>query len=212
MNGKETALLSAYTKDERLREFAAALVKEGWDILASSGTKKFLDGHDIPSTDVADLVGEPILGHRVVTLDRKIYAGILARRGNPDDMAELERIGAPLIRLVYVSLYPLAEELTNPAMNFDSVVEKTDIGGPTLLRAAAKSGGYVVSSPEQFETVIDFIKSSPLTTPTGIVATRRFISTLAAAAEDMVSAYAALSAKFHQSVADGEFPHQWRRT
>ena len=75
----KTALLSAYHKTDELVDFARALKEHGWDILASSGTKKFLDERKIESTDVATIIGKPILGHRVVTLSREIHAGILAR-------------------------------------------------------------------------------------------------------------------------------------
>jgi phosphoribosylaminoimidazolecarboxamide formyltransferase / IMP cyclohydrolase len=199
------ALLSAYNKDVALRDFAEDLVGEGWKLLASSGTKKFLDQHGIPSDDVADMVGEPMLGHRVVTLDRKIYAALLARLDNKEDLVELRRIGVEPISLVYVDLYPLAAELENPKRTFDSIIEKTDIGGPTLLRAAAKGRRFVVSSPEQFQRVLAVMQSedpNPIRRAKFMTA---FLSGLAAEAETKVAEYAALSAKFHQTVADGNF-------
>lgn len=197
-----TALLSAFKKDDDLRDFARALVGFGWDILASSGTKKFLDQYDIPSIDVGSIVGEPILGHRVVTLDRRIYAALLARKFNADDAAELDRIGMRMIDLVYVDLYPLADELAKSDCTFDSVIEKTDIGGPTLLRAAAKGRRLTLCKPSQFENVLGVIGSPAVHRDAQFM--HKFLSNLAADAEETVAEYATLSANFHRSVGDGE--------
>jgi phosphoribosylaminoimidazolecarboxamide formyltransferase/IMP cyclohydrolase len=212
MSSPQIALLSAYHKDDRLRDFAKSLIGLGWKLLASSGTKKFLDQNDVPSTDIADLVGPPILGHRVVTLDRKVYAAILARADNPDDMAELKRIGVEPISLVYVDLYPLEEELRSENCTIASILEKTDIGGPTLLRAAAKGRLYVVSNPNQFENVLNFMRSPGDPNPfRAHKFVNGFFSHLALAAEETVARYAELSAEFHRSVADGDFPRALRR-
>src|SRR5579884_603882 len=129
----KVALFSAYQKSDTLADLARALHERGWEILASAGTKAFLDAKSIPSTDVSTIVGEPILGHRVVTLSREIHAGLLAR---VEDQSELDRLGIKRIDLVYVDLYPLTEEIAKPDATEASVIEKTDIGGPTLLRAA----------------------------------------------------------------------------
>src|SRR4051812_44091530 len=115
------ALLSAYHKDERLADFARTLSAFGWEILASAGTKKFLDERGIASTDVATIVGQPILGHRVVTLSREIHAGLLARK---EDEAELKRLGIRRIDLVYVDLYSLENEIVNSTATEESVLEK----------------------------------------------------------------------------------------
>jgi phosphoribosylaminoimidazolecarboxamide formyltransferase / IMP cyclohydrolase len=207
-----TALLSSYQKDEHLCHFAVQLVQLGWTLLASSGTKKFLDTHKVPSADIGDIVGPPILGHRVVTLDRKIYAAILARSNNPADMLELQRIGMEPINLVCVSLYPLVDELAKPDCTYESVVDMIDIGGPTLLRAAAKSGCYVVSSPTQFGRVLQTIGTSSDSNPFRQAKfMRQFLAGLAAEAELKVAKYTALSGAFYKSVADGDFPHKWHR-
>jgi phosphoribosylaminoimidazolecarboxamide formyltransferase/IMP cyclohydrolase len=198
-----TALLAAYTKDEKLLEFARDLREQGWDILASAGTAKFLNGSGsgFLAKDVAKIVGQPILGHRVVTLDRKIYAAILARPDVEEDMQELVRIGVPPIGLVYVSLYPLEEELQSPNRTFASVIEKTDIGGPTLLRAAAKGNCIVVSSPDQFSATLSFLRTPP-SYPT---LQQRFIAKLAGEAERVVEKYCRSSAEFYEQVALGTF-------
>jgi phosphoribosylaminoimidazolecarboxamide formyltransferase/IMP cyclohydrolase len=150
------ALLSVYDKSG-IEHFARALVGGGWRIYASGGTAKTLAAAGIPTTDVADLVGgSAILGHRVVTLSREIHAGLLARPV-PEDLAELDELGVPFIDLVCVDLYPLAEEIARPGSTPDSVIEKTDIGGPTMLRSAAKGRRIVISLPEQRAEVLRWL-------------------------------------------------------
>ena len=132
----KTALISVYDK-EGIVEFAKDLIKLDFQILASGGTAKILSDARIRAVDVASLVGDPILGHRVVTLSREIHAGLLARDCE-EDRKELERLKFPWIDLVCVDLYPLTEEIgkigkseVGSAEARDRVIEKTDIGGPT---------------------------------------------------------------------------------
>ena len=180
----KTALFSAYRKTEALADFANHLGTRGWRILASAGTKKFLDEKWIESTDVATIVGAPILGHRVVTLSREIHAGLLAR---PEDDPELERLGIPRIDLVYVDLYPLEEEIQKPEATEESVIEKTDIGGPALLRSAAKGRRIALSNPAQFEDALNYID--------GEKEDKKYLAGLAAEAEAVVEKYAHASAQ-----------------
>lgn len=202
----KTALLTAFEKGPALVGFAKELTNLGWNLLASSGTKKFLDTYDITSYDVASLVGEPILGHKVVTLSREIYAAILADLDDEQEVAELKRIGVGSIDLVYVDLYPLAAELAKPDRTYESVIAKTDIGGPTLLRAAAKGRRLVLCKTSQFKPALDMIGQYPgqIIRPDRS-GPRMFLSWLAAEAEETVAGYAKLSADFHRSVADGNF-------
>jgi phosphoribosylaminoimidazolecarboxamide formyltransferase/IMP cyclohydrolase len=186
----KTALLSAYQKTDDLAAFAGALKRHGWDILASSGTKKFLDEKGIASTDVATIVGKPILGHRIVTLSREIHAGILARTG---DQAELDNLGIRRIDLVYVDLYPLQEEIAKSDATEESVIEKTDIGGPTLLRAAAKARRIVLSEPAQFAKALEYIEAGK--------EDKKYLAELAAEAESLVASYASASADFCARIA-----------
>ncbi len=200
-----TALLSAYQKTDALADFARALKKRGWDLWASTGTTKFLAERGIEATDVASIVGAPILGHRVVTLSREIYAGLLARPSSPrasegkpedDDESELKRLGIPRIDLVYVDLYPLQEEIAKPGATEESVLEKTDIGGPTLLRAAAKGRRIVLSNPTQFTSALEYIDQFPEDRPRG----KKYLAGLAAEAESVVAAYATASAEFNREL------------
>lgn len=185
-----TALLSAYKKDAPLADFARALKQRGWEIFASAGTAKFLVGQGIEATDVATIVGAPILGHRVVTLSREIHAGLLAK---PEDEAELQRLGLRRIDLVYNDLYPLQEEIARAGATEESILEKTDIGGPTLLRAAAKGRRIVLSDPLQFQRAIDYIDTGK--------EDRKYLAGLAAEAESVVAAYASASAEFNRRLA-----------
>lgn len=195
----KVALLSAYTKDEALRAFAQNLIELGWEILASSGTKKFLDGHGIPSTDIASIVGPPILGHRVVTLSREVHAGILADLLNREHLAELRALGIKPISLVYVGFYPLEEELAKLQAGTSTpyeVVEKIDIGGPTLVRAAAKAGRIVLASPHLFQEVLEHLRQNPDNPFANVSTFNRF----AWLAEHLVHDYTGHTAAFYQSL------------
>lgn len=187
----KTALLASYTKDAPLLRLATTLSKSGWTLLGSAGTAKYLKENGLVCQDVADIVGPPILGHRVVTLARKVYAGLLA--ATKDDYAELDRLNVRPINLVYVTLYPLEETIKSGASQRD-ILEKTDIGGPTLLRAAAKGRRLTLSSPEQIPLVEAWINAGSPESEREQLTTK-----LAAAAERRVSEYVAASASYWES-------------
>lgn len=154
--GKKIALISVFHKGG-ITEFARQLLGMGWEILASGGTARHLQEAGLSVRDIATLVGEPILGHRVVTLSREIHAGLLAKE---EHRQELESRGIPWIDLVCVDLYPLQLEIARPGSTPESVTEMTDIGGPALLRSAAKGRRIVVCDPQDRQTVINEIKGS----------------------------------------------------
>ena len=184
-----TALLSVYDKDG-IVEFADELVTMGWQILASGGTAKFLEDGDIPVRDVAEIVGgRAILGHRVVTLSREIHAGLLAR---PEDRDELYQKGIPWIDLVCVDMYPLRDAITAPDATLLSVIESTDIGGPTLLRSAAKGNRIVVCKKSDRPIVIQWLRDGRPTEHT-------VINALAAKAERIVAEYCLDSARYRSN-------------
>lgn len=134
----KNALLASYHKDGRLTEFARRLAGLGWMLWGSAGTVRYLAEQGVSITDVATITGrEPILGHRVVTLDQRIHAGILYR-DQPADLAQIKELGAIPFGLVFVDLYPVQQAIAEGQPLAD-VVELIDIGGPTLLRAAAKA-------------------------------------------------------------------------
>ena len=196
------ALLSVYDKSG-IVEFAKELINLGFKLFASGGTAKTIKDAGIEVSDVADLVGgRAILGHRVVTLSREIYAGLLSR-DTKEDNEELYKLNIPRIDLVCVDLYPLEEEIEKWTLSEnadesaryiqaakDAIVEKTDIGGPTLLRAAAKGRRIVVCDASDRQKTIDWLKD-------GEPDKEQFLSDLAAKAEYSVANYALVSARYH---------------
>jgi phosphoribosylaminoimidazolecarboxamide formyltransferase/IMP cyclohydrolase len=147
------ALLSVFDKTG-IVEFAEALAAAGWDLISSGGTAKVLQDKGLTVTDVADLTGYPaMLGHRVVTLHPTVHAGILADLDDASHVADLETHNISPISLVVVNLYPFD---SNPS------IELIDIGGPTLVRGAAKNHAHVavVVRPSDYARVIDEIKST----------------------------------------------------
>jgi phosphoribosylaminoimidazolecarboxamide formyltransferase/IMP cyclohydrolase len=124
----------------------------------------------------------------VVTLSREVHAGLLAQPTKAD-LKELETLGIPFIDLVCVDLYPLAEEIAKPGATMESVIEKTDIGGPTMLRSAAKGRRIVVSQPKQRNQVLDWLKD-------GEPDSKNFLDKLAADAEAVIADYCLDSARY----------------
>ncbi len=185
----KTALISVYRK-EGIAEFARELKDLGWNILASGGTAKHLTEAGVEVTDVATLVGEPILGHRVVTLSREVHAGLLAKR-TPEHLAELEKHHISFIDLVCVDLYPLEEEIRKSGSTRNSVVEMTDIGGPAMLRAGAKGGRIVICDPTDRQRVIEWLRKNE-----NKYENDGFVQELAAKAEFVVARYGFVSASY----------------
>lgn len=150
-----TALISVHDKTN-LEPFARALTERGVEILSTGGTLEFLRSKGIAATSVSDYTGqEEILGGRVKTLHPKIFAGILARRDVPADMDTLKAQGIKPIDIVAVSLYPFEETIANPDVTLTEAIEQIDIGGVSLLRAAAKNHAavYVASHYTQYDTI-----------------------------------------------------------
>jgi len=180
----KTALLASFEKDAALLRLGKMLTGAGWSLMGSAGTAKYLNDNDVICRDVAEIVGAPILGHRVVTLSRELHAGLLSTDA---DAAELEKLGVPRIDLVYVTLYPL-EKVIADGGSAAEVIEKTDIGGPTLLRAAAKGGRIVLSSPTQLEEFETKLANGTFD--------EKYRISLAAAAERRVADYVSTSASY----------------
>jgi phosphoribosylaminoimidazolecarboxamide formyltransferase/IMP cyclohydrolase len=186
---ERSALLSVYDK-EGVAEFARELVKLGWKIYSSGGTAAELGRAKVDVNDVSQLVGEAILGHRVVTLSREIHAALLARPDVSSDREELNRLGVPLFDLVCVDLYPLELEVAKADATVESVIEQTDIGGPALLRSAAKGRRIVISQADQRDEVLQWLRQ-------GEPQPQAFRQALAARAEATVADYCLASARFH---------------
>lgn len=188
---QRVALLSVYDK-AGIQEFATQLTELGFKIIASGGTAKTLKNSGIEVMDVKDLVGgAAILNHRVVTLSREIHAGILAQIGR--DEAEMDELGLPIIDLVCVDMYPLQQavcEGKTPA----EILEMTDVGGPTMLHAAAKGRRIVVCDPADRKKVIEWLWA-------GEPDDDEFRQKLAAKAEQTVADYILTSAR---SISNGD--------
>ncbi|MFA6486427.1 MAG: hypothetical protein WCT40_03605 [Candidatus Magasanikbacteria bacterium] len=182
------ALLSVYNK-KGIVEFARELVGLGWTIWSSGGTENILRADNIPVVDVATIVGEPILGHRVVTLSRELHAALLSR-DTDEDHAELKRIGVERIDLVCCDLYPLQAEIARVGSTVQSVIEQTDIGGPTMIRSAAKGGRIVIADAGDRGRVIQWLKD-------GEQDSENFKRALTAKAEKIIAEYCLASAEFH---------------
>ena len=149
----KTALISVFDKTGVL-ELAEKLVKNNTEILSSGGTARYLKENNIDVTEISEYTGfNEIFDGRVKTLHPKIHAGILAR--GDSDAGELDKLGAKKIDLVVVNLYPFAEEVAKEDADESSIIEKIDIGGPAMLRAAAKNYHHtvVICRQEQYEQI-----------------------------------------------------------
>ena len=149
-------------------EFARSLSELGWEILSTSGTMKMLKEAGIPVVSVSDVTGFPeICDGRVKTLHPKIHGALLARRDMPDHMAQIAANGIEKIDLVCVNLYPFRETIAMPDVTMEDAVEHIDIGGPSMLRSAAKNWAAVtvVVNPGDYATVLAEIRATGDTTP-----------------------------------------------
>lgn len=184
-----TALISVYNKTGII-EFTRELISLDFKILASGGTARYLQDTGLPVEDVASLVGgSAILGHRVVTLSREVHAGLLAQ-DTPEDRSELKDLKIPFIDLVCSDLYPLEEEIASPNSTRESVIKKTDIGGPTMIRSGAKGGRITICDKEDRDKVLEWLKA-------GEPNRENFLNNLRAKAEAVISRYCAISAEYH---------------
>jgi phosphoribosylaminoimidazolecarboxamide formyltransferase/IMP cyclohydrolase len=151
-----TAILSVHNKTG-LIEFAKGLADLGWRLLASGGTAKLLRENDISVTEVAEYTKSPeILGGRVKTLHPAIHGGLLARP-TENDHGQLVALGWDYIDLVAVNLYPFEETIAKPDVTYADAIENIDIGGVTLIRAAAKNHERVtlVCDPSDYNAVLE---------------------------------------------------------
>lgn len=156
---QKRALLSVSDKSG-IEDFGRALVERGWEILSTGGTARALREAGVEVTNVSDVTRHPeMMDGRVKTLHPAIHAGLLARRDRPDDMAALEEQGYGPIDLVAVNLYPFRETVASGDVPVGDAMEKVDIGGPTMIRAAAKSHKdvWVVVDPTDYRAVLDAI-------------------------------------------------------
>jgi phosphoribosylaminoimidazolecarboxamide formyltransferase/IMP cyclohydrolase len=162
MTAIKQALISVSDKTGVL-DFAKSLHKLGVNILSTGGTAKLLADNGVPVTEVADYTGFPeMLDGRVKTLQPKIHGGILARRDLPEHMATLKQHNIPTIDLVVVNLYPFSATIAKPNCSFEDAIENIDIGGPAMVRSAAKNHAHVaiVTDAADYAVVLAEMKAN----------------------------------------------------
>ncbi|MCS7203222.1 MAG: bifunctional phosphoribosylaminoimidazolecarboxamide formyltransferase/IMP cyclohydrolase [Thermodesulfovibrio sp.] len=160
----KTALLSVSDK-RGIVQFAKELSELNIEIISTGGTAKLLKDFGIRVVEVSEYTGFPeIMGGRVKTLHPLIHGGILARRDNPEDLETMEKFSIKPIDIVTVNLYPFEETIKETNITLDEAIENIDIGGPTLLRAAAKNYKYVLVlvDPDDYQSVIEDIKKGEI--------------------------------------------------
>jgi phosphoribosylaminoimidazolecarboxamide formyltransferase / IMP cyclohydrolase len=222
------ALLSVSNKTG-LIDFAKQLVERfSFDIISSGGTAAALKEAGIAVTKVAEYTGAPeILGGRVKTLHPKIHGGILARKDLASDLADLEAQGIRGIDLVVVNLYPFSETIAKPGVSLAEAIEQIDIGGPAMIRAAAKNFAHltVLTNPHQYNNYLQALTDHGSAPPEFRQALALEAFTHTAAYDSAITAYLNTTAlpetflppagQLQQTLRYGENPHQpaaWYRT
>src|SRR5436309_11598305 len=157
------ALLSVSDKTG-IVHLGRGLAARGFELVAPGGTARALAEGGLAVTGVPALTGFPeMMDGRVKTLHPALHGGILARRDRPDDLAALDRHGIGLVDIVVVNLYPFVKAASDPATPFDALVEEIDVGGPSLVRAAAKNfrGVLVVVDPADYPRLLAALDGPP---------------------------------------------------
>ena len=221
MEMKKRALVSVSDKTG-IVGFCRRLSACGYEIVSTGGTAKALQEAGIPVVGISEITGFPeCLDGRVKTLHPAVHAGLLAMRSNPEHMAQLEALHINTIDIVAVNLYPFKQTIAKPGVTFAEAVENIDIGGPTMIRAAAKNyqDVAVVVDPKDYERVLSELEGEGITPETKkYLQYKVFAHT--AAYDSMISNYLAaeLGIRFPETVTFsyekaqdmryGENPHQ----
>ncbi|KAA0955110.1 bifunctional phosphoribosylaminoimidazolecarboxamide formyltransferase/IMP cyclohydrolase [Planococcus sp. ANT_H30] len=164
---KKRALLSVSDKSGIL-EFAQELEKMGYELLSTGGTKKFLEENGVAITAVDEVTKFPeILGGRVKTLHPLVHGGLLAKHDDAEHQSQMAENGISQIDIVCVNLYPFRETIVKPDVTVDDAIENIDIGGPTMLRSAAKNHAYVtvIVDAADYAEVLTELQNKQSTTP-----------------------------------------------
>ncbi len=162
---KKRALISVFDKTGVV-EFAKALVALDFEVVSTGGTLALLEKEQVPVTGITEITGFPeCLDGRVKTLHPVVHAGILAMRENPVHMTTLEDLGITTIDVVAINLYPFRETVSKPDCTLEDAIENIDIGGPTMLRAAAKNHPdvLVAVSPLDYARIISGLQQGDIT-------------------------------------------------
>jgi len=158
----QRALISVSDKTG-LADFARELAGLGIEIISTGGTAKLLQKEGIPTTEISDYTGFPeMMDGRLKTLHPKVHGGLLHLRDNPDHVAQCEAHGIKPIDLVVVNLYPFEKTVAKPDVTLDEAIENIDIGGPSMLRSAAKNyrSVTVVTDPNDYPDVLDILRAN----------------------------------------------------
>lgn len=156
------ALVSVSDK-RGLVDFVKGLQELGWDIIATGGTQKLLDNSGVKTIGISEVTGFPeICDGRVKTLHPKVHGGILARRDIPEHMETLKENGIETIDLVCVNLYPFRQTIAKEGVTMEDAIENIDIGGPSMVRSAAKNWRDVtiVCNPDDYDAVLEEIRTN----------------------------------------------------
>lgn len=195
------ALISVYDKDG-IVEFANSLKKLGWDIISTGGTYRLLKENNIDVIEVDEITDfKEILDGRVKTLNPRIHGGILFKRDNKEHRKTIEDLGILPIHMVVNNLYPFEETVNKEGVSLDEIIENIDIGGPSMIRAAAKNyqDVTVIVDPKDYNSVLaELIKDGETTNKT-----REY---LAAKVFSYTSYYDTLIAKFFNDLVGIKFP------
>ena len=156
------ALISVFDKTG-IEALAKALVDMGVEIISSGGTARAIEAAGLPVRYVQEWTGFPeMLGHRVVTLHPKVHGALLALRDDPEHQADMEKYGIEPIDLVVCGLYPFEDAIAKDDCTLAGAVEMIDIGGPTMVRSAAKNHKFVsvVTDPTQYNLILDEMRAN----------------------------------------------------
>lgn len=161
------ALLSVSDKTGLL-DFAQGLVRNGYEIISTGGTKKALEEAGLPVIGISEITGFPeIMDGRVKTLHPNVHGALLCVRDNPDHVKQIQDLGIDYIDLVCVNLYPFKETVQKPGVDHATIIENIDIGGPSMLRSASKNYRFipVLCDPADYDQVLEEIEAYGETTP-----------------------------------------------
>ncbi|GBF10798.1 bifunctional phosphoribosylaminoimidazolecarboxamide formyltransferase/IMP cyclohydrolase [Tepidibacillus infernus] len=200
---QKRAILSVSDKTGII-EFAKGLIELGYEIISTGGTKKVLEQEGISVISISEITGFPeILDGRVKTLHPNVFAGLLAIRANEDHLKQLQEQHVDLIDLVVVNLYPFKETISKPGVTFEEAIENIDIGGPSMLRAAAKNyqDVAVIVDPADYQAVIEELKQEQMLS---LAAKKK----LAAKVFRHTAAYDALIAQYWNDQLEEVFPEK----
>ena len=165
MNALPKLSLVSVSDKTGLAPFARGLADLGFQIISTGGTRRFLEENAIPVIDISSYTGFPeIMDGRVKTLHPKVHGAILGRPDLAADAAAIRDHGIVPFQVVVCNLYPFEKTVAQPDVSLEEAIEQIDVGGPSMVRAAAKNHAYVavVTDPEQYQTVLEQLRDGQI--------------------------------------------------